>query len=47
MTELYTLTIHEAGTMRADWEAWNATMPVIPADASVLPGYSAKDMPQR
>jgi arylsulfatase A-like enzyme len=33
--------------MRADWEAWNATMPEIPADASVLPGYSAKDMPQR
>lgn len=33
--------------MRADWEAWNATMPPIPADATVSLGYSAKDMPQR
>ena len=33
--------------MRADWEAWNATMPPIPADATVSLGYGAKDMPQR
>ena len=33
--------------MRADWEAWNATMPPIPVDATVSLGYSAKDMPQR
>ena len=34
-------------TMRAAWEAWNDTMPPIPADATVSLGYSAKDMPQR
>jgi len=33
--------------MRADWEAWNASMPPIPEDATVSLGYSAKDMPQR
>jgi len=33
--------------MRASWEAWNATMPPIPQDATVSLGYSAKDMPQR
>ncbi len=33
--------------MRADWLAWNATMPPIPADATVSLGYGAKDMPQR
>jgi len=33
--------------MRADWEAWNAGMPPIPADATVSVGYSVKDMPQR
>ena len=33
--------------LRAAWEAWNATMPPIPADATVSLGYSAKDMPQR
>ncbi|MBK8073336.1 MAG: sulfatase-like hydrolase/transferase [Ramlibacter sp.] len=33
--------------MRADWEAWHATMPPIPEDATVSVGYSAKDMPQR
>jgi arylsulfatase A-like enzyme len=33
--------------MRAAWEAWNATMPPIPADATVSLGYGAKDMPQR
>ena len=33
--------------MRGDWEAWNATMPPIPEDATVSLGYSAKDMPQR
>jgi arylsulfatase A-like enzyme len=34
-------------SMRGDWEAWNATMPPIPDDATVSLGYSAKDMPQR
>jgi arylsulfatase A-like enzyme len=33
--------------LRADWEAWNATMPPIPADATISLGYGAKDMPQR
>jgi arylsulfatase A-like enzyme len=33
--------------MREDWLAWNATMPPIPADATVSLGYSVKDMPQR
>ena len=33
--------------MRNAWEAWNATMPGIPADATVSLGYSVKDMPQR
>ena len=33
--------------MRADWLAWNATMPPIPDDATVSLGYGAKDMPQR
>jgi arylsulfatase A-like enzyme len=33
--------------LRADWEAWNATMPPIPDDATVSLGYSVKDMPQR
>ncbi|MGE0497232.1 MAG: sulfatase [Ramlibacter sp.] len=33
--------------MRAHWEAWNGTMPAIPADATVSLGYSVKDMPQR
>lgn len=33
--------------MRADWAAWNATMPPIPQDATVSLGYSVKDMPQR
>jgi len=33
--------------MRNAWEAWNATMPPIPGDASVSLGYSVKDMPQR
>jgi len=33
--------------MRAEWLAWNATMPPIPEDATVSLGYSAKDMPQR
>lgn len=35
------------GALRAAWEAWDATMPPIPADATVSLGYSAKDMPQR
>jgi arylsulfatase A-like enzyme len=34
-------------TLRDDWERWNATMPPIPADATVSLGYSVKDMPQR
>ena len=33
--------------MRADWEAWNTTMPPIPDDATVSLGYGASDMPQR
>ncbi|MEJ6024272.1 sulfatase family protein [Ramlibacter sp. PS4R-6] len=33
--------------MREAWEAWNATMPAIPDDAAVYPGFGAKDMPQR
>jgi arylsulfatase A-like enzyme len=33
--------------LRGDWEAWNATMPAIPADATVSLGYGVKDMPQR
>ena len=33
--------------LRAAWEAWDATMPPIPGDATVSLGYSVKDMPQR
>ena len=33
--------------MRAAWEAWAATMPGIPADATVSLGFGVKDMPQR
>ena len=33
--------------MRQQWEAWNSTMPTIPADAKVSLGYSYQDMPQR
>ncbi len=33
--------------MRGAWEAWDASMPAIPADATVSLGYSIKDMPQR
>lgn len=33
--------------LRADWLAWEATVPTIPEDAAVSLGYSAKDMPQR
>ena len=29
------------------WEAWNADLPAIPADATVSLGYGIKDMPQR
>lgn len=32
---------------RDAWLAWNATMPPIPDDATVSPGHSVKDMPQR
>jgi len=33
--------------LRSAWEAWDASMPPIPVDATVSLGYSAKDMPQR
>ncbi len=33
--------------LRADWEAWNRSLPAIPPDASISLGYGAKDMPQR
>jgi arylsulfatase A-like enzyme len=33
--------------MRDAWEAWDATMPPIPNDATVSLGFGAKDMPQR
>jgi arylsulfatase A-like enzyme len=33
--------------MREEWEAWNASMPPIPEDATVSLGYGARDMPQR
>jgi hypothetical protein len=33
--------------MRAGLGGWDATMPPIPADATVSLGYSVKDMPQR
>jgi arylsulfatase A-like enzyme len=33
--------------MRAQWLAWDASVPPIPVDATVSLGYSAKDMPQR
>jgi arylsulfatase A-like enzyme len=33
--------------MRDAWEAWNATMPAIPEDATVSLGYDKTDMPQR
>ncbi len=33
--------------MIQSWEQWNATIPAIPADATVSLGYSNKDMPGR
>ena len=33
--------------MRAQWLAWNDSVPPIPSDATVSLGYSSKDMPQR
>jgi len=33
--------------MRAAWEAWNATLPPIPDDATVSLGFGPADMPQR
>ncbi|MDO5623309.1 MAG: sulfatase-like hydrolase/transferase [Pseudomonadota bacterium] len=33
--------------MRAAWESWHASMPPIPADATVSLGYGARDMPSR
>jgi arylsulfatase A-like enzyme len=37
----------QLAAMREAWLAWQATMPPIPADATVSLGYSASDMPQR
>ena len=34
-------------SMITAWEAWNASMPAIPADATVSLCYTEKDMPQR
>jgi arylsulfatase A-like enzyme len=34
-------------TLRADWEAWNATLPPIPQDATISLGFGVRDMPQR
>jgi len=34
-------------SLRAAWEAWDSSMPPIPADATVSLGYTDKDMPQR
>jgi len=33
--------------LRQAWDDWHATMPPIPADATVSLGYGVKDMPQR
>lgn len=33
--------------MRAAWQAWEASVPPIPTEATVSLGYSVKDMPQR
>ncbi|MEP7301750.1 MAG: sulfatase-like hydrolase/transferase [Caldimonas sp.] len=33
--------------MRDAWQAWDATMPPIPGDATVSLGYGSADMPQR
>jgi len=38
---------HRLAAMRQAWEAWNAQMPAIPADAKVSLGYGVKDMPSR
>jgi arylsulfatase A-like enzyme len=34
-------------TLKADWHAWNASMPPIPEDATVSLGYGGESMPQR
>ena len=34
-------------SMQTAWEDWNASMPAIPADATVSLCYTEKDMPQR
>jgi arylsulfatase A-like enzyme len=34
-------------SLRAAWEAWDATVPAIPEDATISLGYSVKDMPHR
>ena len=33
--------------LRQAWDDWHATLPPIPADATVSLGYGVKDMPQR
>jgi hypothetical protein len=33
--------------MKAQWEAWQDSMPPIPEDATISLGFSVKDMPQR
>ena len=38
---------HRLEDLRQQWLDWNATMPAIPADATVSLGFSVKDMPQR
>lgn len=35
------------GDMRGSWESWNATMPAIPAEATVSLAYCRSDMPER
>ena len=34
-------------SMRAIWQAWNAQIPPVPADASVDQAYTLSDMPAR
>ena len=43
----FTLAPERLAAMVQAWEAWEATMPPIPADATVSLGYGVKDMPQR
>ncbi|KTT15780.1 sulfatase family protein [Pseudacidovorax intermedius] len=39
--------LERLAAMRADWLAWNDSVPAIPEDAAVSLGYSYRDMPQR